>query len=112
MQLKYLKELMESVDFTTGSAHPDYILNQKERHYRISVLAGENYVFAYTYKGDTITLNLERYKGKTLAACWMNPANGARSYIDTYTVSGEPLSFRPTRRRELSNDWVLILTTE
>lgn len=108
-QMQYLKALMESVDFTGGASHEDYLASpQKERYYHISIFAGKDYLFVYDYMGDEFELSLEAYKGMELEAYWMNPQNGSMSYMGT--ISGvEKKAFRPTRRRELSNDWVLVL---
>ncbi|MBQ9124431.1 MAG: DUF4038 domain-containing protein [Acholeplasmatales bacterium] len=110
-QMQYLKELMESIDFVNGSAHTEYILNQKERCHRISCFAGENYILCYTFYGDLIELDLSKYKNKKMAAYWINPENNSRSYIDTFE-GYDSYKFRPTRKRELSNDWVLMLIEE
>jgi len=48
-QMQYLKELMESVDYVNGCAHPEYVLNQKIRCDRVSVFAGKDFILCYTY---------------------------------------------------------------
>ncbi|MDE6442232.1 MAG: glycoside hydrolase family 140 protein [Clostridia bacterium] len=108
-QLHYLKKLFEGVDFTKGAPCPNLLVSpQKERYHRISVFAGKDYLFVYTYAGDCFEISLEHFKGKKVAAYWFNPASGAKSYIGTFEGKGS-MAFRPTKRRELSNDWALIL---
>lgn len=108
-ELQYLKQLMESVDFTAGCAHEDYLVSpQRERYHRISVFAGEDFLFAYDYSGDPFELSLESYKDKTMDVYWMNPQNGSMSYVETLTNIKSKL-FRPTKRHEASNDWVLVI---
>lgn len=110
-QMQYLKGLMESVDYTKGKSHKEYILNQKERCHRISCFAGDDFIFCYTFYGDMFELDLSNYKDKNMAAYWINPENNARSYIQTFSNLSS-YRFRPTRKRELSNDWVLVLVEE
>lgn len=108
-ELQYLKELFESVDYTNGKNRNDLLLSpQKERYHRVSIFAGSNYIFAYNYMGDSYTISLEEYKNYAMDAYWMNPQNGSKSYIDTFKGVSK-ITVRPTKRHELSNDWVLIL---
>lgn len=108
-QLQYLKRLFESVNFTCGTPRTDLLVSpQKERYHRVSVFAGKDYLFAYTYAGDKFEISLELFKGKKAAAYWLNPASGAKSFIGTFEGQNSA-SFRPAKRRGDSNDWVLIL---
>lgn len=108
-QLQYLKRLFESVDYTSGAPRCDLLVSpQRERYHRISVFAGEDYLFAYTYTGERFAVSLGHFKGKRAEGYWLNPASGAISYIGTFDGEGSAY-FRPVRRREQSNDWVLIL---
>ena len=108
-QLQYLKALMESVDYVKGSACEDYLLSpQKERYHHISIFAGMDYLFVYDYSGDAFELSLSAYQDKVMDAYWMNPQNGSMSYMETLTGL-ESKKFRPTKRHEESNDWVLVL---
>ena len=51
-QMKHLKSLMESVDFTTGKPSEHYLLDgQKEKYDRIAVFSGDDFIFAYNYTG-------------------------------------------------------------
>lgn len=108
-QLQYLKRLCESVEFTSGEPRPDLLLSpQKERYHRVSVFAGKDYIFAYTYTGDKFEVSLKPFEGKKAEAYWLNPASGVLSYMGI--IEGkESLSVRPTQRHELSNDWVLVI---
>lgn len=108
-QLRYLKELMESVDFTEG--HPEdgmLLFGQKERYHRIAVFAGENFVFCYDYSGDEFLLDLSRYMDVPMGAYWMNPQDGTYSYITTLQGVRKWLA-SPVARKDKANDWVLVL---
>ncbi|MCR5760664.1 MAG: glycoside hydrolase family 140 protein [Sphaerochaetaceae bacterium] len=108
-QLKTLKSLMESVDYTKGREHNDYLSSvQKERYHHVSIFAGENFLFAYTYTGEEFKLNLKHYKDKALTAYWLNPQSGVYSYMGVIKNEDEK-AFCPVKRYEDSNDWVLIL---
>lgn len=108
-QVRYLKELMESVDFVNGRADDSLLLfGQKERYHRIAVFAGEDYVFCYDYNGDEFLLNLEKYMDKPMDAYWMNPQDGTYSYITTLQGVKKWLA-SPVARKDKANDWVLVL---
>lgn len=111
-QMQYLKKLMLSVDFINGKPMDQMLLfGQKERYHRISVFAGETFVFCYDYMGDEFLLNLTAYKDKKMAAYWMNPESGSYSYITTVTGQNKWLA-SPVARAGAANDWVLVLKQE
>lgn len=108
-QLKYLKDLMESVDFTNGKSDDSLLLfGQKERYHRIAVFAGADFIFCYDYMGDEFKLDLRRYQNIALDAYWMDPRNGSLSYITTLKDKEKWLA-SPVARKETANDWVLVL---
>lgn len=107
-EMQYLKELMQSIDYTNGRARPEYVLNQGEKYRRTSVFAGDKFVLAYNFCGDEMKLSLKDYCGKTFEAFWLNPENNSRSYIGDFE-GGTDYTFTPTPRKEISNDWILAL---
>lgn len=79
-QMGFLKNLMESVDFVNGEARDDLLIGgQREKHARIAVFAGKEYVIAYDYLGEAFTLDTSGYTGKEM--WWISPVTGVRSYI-------------------------------
>lgn len=79
-QMKYLKDLVTSVDFTTGEAKDELIIGgQREKHERIAVFAGEDFLFAYTWFGKEFELDTSNYKG--FDAWWFTPSKGIYSYL-------------------------------
>lgn len=106
-QIKYLKDLINSVDFVNGIPDSNIILNNKIGHHRTQVFRGANYILIYTYKGDKLEIDLSKYKNIKLDLFVMNPENNSLAYYDTIT-NKDKYVFRPTKRRELSNDWVLV----
>lgn len=106
-QMKFLKDLMCSVDFINGKDRCDLLTSpQKEKYGRVQVFAGENYLFAYDYLGEEFSLNLSEFK-QNLSAYWFDPENGSMSYFGE--VKGENISFKPQKKYSTDNDWVLVL---
>lgn len=103
----YLKELTDKFDFTKGKPNPTLILNNKDKHHFSACYSSSDYILIYTYKGDKLEIDLSNYKTKKMDLYVMNPENNSKAYYDTI-INQDKYVFRPTRRRELSNDWVLI----
>lgn len=56
---------MESVDFINGKASDSLVVGgQREKHARIAVFAGQNFVFAYDYLGEEFELDTSDYEGR------------------------------------------------
>ena len=109
-QIQYLKELF--IKYKFNNLKPEnLVINNGIQHNRISCIADENHIICYSYLGNNITLNLSNYKNKKMNAYWMNPENNSKSFINTIYNCSE-YTFIPTKRYELSNDWVLILEEE
>lgn len=111
-QMKHLKDLMESVDYRNGAPREELLLSgQKEKYERISVFAGEDFIFCYDYMGSEFTLDLKPYKGKTLGAYWFDPVSGIYSYFLNVTGKDQ-ITVQPFKRFEGHNDWVLVIYNE
>ena len=83
-QMRYLKELMESVDYPSGRQADELIVGgQRERHERIAVFAGKEFLFAYTFLGKDFELDVKAYKGKDI--WFLRPATGIYSYYGKVT---------------------------
>lgn len=107
-QMIHLKGLMESVDFTHGRPAGEYLLEPNGSRYDyISVFAGEDYLFAYSFTGRKISLSLERYQGKRLGAYWMDPVTGLLTFICDVTGKMQAQFLPP--EREDGPDAVLAL---
>ena len=110
-QMIHLKNLMEQVGFKNGRSAQEYLVGEQgEKYDYISVFAGENFVLAYTCNSRRIQLSLADYEGKRLAAYWMDPVTGIRTYFDTVD-GGTQADFCPPERED-SADIVLVLLTE
>lgn len=110
-QMVHLKKLMERVGYEKGRPAQEYLLGEQgEKYDYISVFAGEDFLVAYTYTGRKVSLSLEAYRGKRLAAYWMDPVTGLWTYIRS--VEGEEeVSFLPPERED-GRDAVLVLKTD
>lgn len=108
LQMRILKELFYEYELYKATPHPEYILNQHERYHRTSVMASMNMMILYTYSGDKLDIDLKDYKNKSFDVYFMNPTGDSKAYMGTYS-NLESITLRPTRRNELSNDWIIIL---
>ncbi|MDY3919032.1 MAG: glycoside hydrolase family 140 protein [Candidatus Limivivens sp.] len=108
MQMKHLKELMESVDYQNGRPAQELITGgQGEKYDRISAFAGEDFVFCYDYNHHPFTVDLRGYEG-SFDAYWADPVSGGKSYF-AEVKGGEEVTFTPMERLEGHSDWVLAL---
>lgn len=105
-QMSHLVSLMESVDFQSGKPAEELLTDgQKEKYERVAVFAGENYIFCYSYLGEAFALDLSRYAGHRLTACWYDPASGV--YSSFGEIGAQRQSFKPAKKYSNGNDWVL-----
>lgn len=109
-QLKHLKDLLLRVNYFAGGPAEELLLSgQGKKYERISVFAGEDFIFCYDYSGREFTLDLSAYKELELEAYWLDPVSGAYSYIRE--VKGmDSLTVKPVARYAGQNDWVLVMT--
>lgn len=112
-QMRHLKELMERVDFWNGKPAEELLLSgQKERYHRISVFAGEDFIYCYDYMGDMFNLDLQKYQdGRRIAGYWFDPASGTFSYMGDLTGKRNA-AVRPPRKAAGQNDWVFAVFYE
>lgn len=109
--MKHLVDLMTSVDFMSGRPAEELLLSgQKEKHDRVSVFAGSNYIFCYTYSGNEFTLDLSKYidADKTMHAYWFDPTSGVYSYYKPI-IGTTSFEAKPVKRFAGHNDWVLVI---
>ena len=108
-QMRFLKDLMESVDFINGRPNDGRIVDgQRERHDRISVFEGPGYIICYDYKGADFALDLSDLAGKTVEARWMDPATGILSYMgDVPAVAS--VRFATPEKHTGGADWALVI---
>lgn len=108
-EMGILRRLMESVDWQKGHAANELLLSgQKPQYERVSVYAGEDFLFAYDYLGKAFTIDLKPYLGRKLDAYWMDPVSGVRSYFADLTGQ-EQAEVKPIPRLTQDNDWVLVV---
>ena len=107
--MKHMKELMTSLPFTTAKPAPELLdCPQGEKHDRISISKGENYVLAYMFKGQDICL-----KAGVLSGCadiyWVNPQSGIKSYCGRYDAKNEPIKLCHPKGNYDNKDWLLLI---
>lgn len=110
-EMKHLVRLMESVDFVNGRPAQELLLSEQgEKYDRISIFAGKEFLFAYSFKRRELSVSLKEYAGRNLAAYWMDPVTGDISYIMNVTDRSE-ITLTPPERED-SEDVVLVIRTE
>lgn len=110
IQMSHLVSLINSVDFTTGRPSQEYLLSSPgDKYDRISVFAGEGFIFAYTYQGKPIHLLLQDYVTKELDAYWYEPTSGVKSFIQCVNHQREVLFIPPSKEDGQVKDMVLLL---
>ncbi len=83
-QMRYLKELMLSVDYQSGEKRDDLLVGgQRERHERIAVFAGKDFLMAYNYLGKEFSVVTKDYIGKDI--WFFRPSNGIYSFLGKVT---------------------------
>lgn len=111
-QMSHLKALMLSVDYQSGHAADEMVMEgQGEKYGRISVFAGSAFIYCYAYQGQAFSLNLHAYSEKTMEIYWFDPESGVYSYVTE--ISGRekyeavPIEKHPYGKE--NKDWVLVL---
>ncbi len=106
MQMKYLYELMTSVDFASGK-HNDGLVSNKGfgKYDRITAFSGKDFAFVYNFSGRPFELGAEQLGFKPRRAEWFDPSNGARAAADI----GAHRGIVPPKNAEGGSDMVLAL---
>lgn len=81
-QMKHLKDLMLSVDFTAGKCRDDLVIGNGERYRHTACFAGEDFALAYNFNGDEINLKPPFAGG--LAAYLFDPKSGEKKFIGNH----------------------------
>ncbi len=107
-QMKYLAELMNSVDFTSGEPKAELIIGgQREKHERISVFAGDGFIFAYSWLGNDFEIDISDFG--EIKVYWFSPSTGIYSYAGKTT--GNYFKAIPPKYND-NKDIVLVLKYE
>lgn len=108
-QMRFLKELILSKPFFERIPAQDLLEGkQGEKYDYTAVTRGNDYLFAYTWNGSNIQLDLEKLDWPVFRASWCNPRNGETTEIGIFEKNG-PGTFDPPGEKTNGNDWVLIL---
>lgn len=74
LHMKYLYELMTSVDFTDGSHNESVVDNTGfEKYDRITAFSGNDYIMIYNYSGRKFTVSTDFVLS---SFSWFDPTNG------------------------------------
>jgi hypothetical protein len=108
-QMHYLKELMLSKSYFERVPANDFLAGErKEKYDYIAVTRGKDYVFAYTWTGREITLDLKKLPDAEYKASWFDPKTGIMTGSGEFK-NNEVITFNPPGEKEPGNDWILVL---
>lgn len=110
-QMRYVRALMLSRP--TLFRVPDQSLiasdvGREGEHIRAARGADGSYAFIYLPVPKSVTVNLEKLKGKSVRAWWFNPRNGQAQLVGEFIRRGEK-TFTPPKGDSPVEDWVLVL---
>ena len=108
-QMRYVKDLMLHLPYMDRVPDQSVLVGEYGTRYERPIASrGKDYIVAYTYTGQTLTLDLTKISGKRKQAWWYNPADGTLSYIDEVKSSNKH-SFKPDVNPGEGNDRALII---
>ena len=108
LQMRYLRNLVESRPLMERVPDQSLIVDNGERYDRVMPSRGARYIFAYTYTGRPFTLRLGTIAGNRVMASWFSPRDGSQTDIGVFPNSGE-VRFDPPGEKAPGNDWVLVI---
>lgn len=90
-QMKHLRKLMETVDFTTLEPAQEVVLNNGTRYDRVAAMKGPDRIVAYTYTNRPFTVDLSAISGGMKSVWWYDVTTGRFDYVgdcdgDTLTL--------------------------
>ncbi|MDE1549532.1 glycoside hydrolase family 140 protein [Jeotgalibaca caeni] len=106
-QMRHLKHLMESFDFTKSSPKQNLIASNYSGANYLVALEGENCAFIYSPNGLRMNVSVEEFSTEKIRAKWFNPRNGEYLLIDGDISLPSHLFVPPTSGR--GEDWVLVM---
>jgi hypothetical protein len=110
MQMKHVRALFESRDFTKLAPDQSMVLSRRGRgthHVQAARASDGTFSFVYLPTGRPATIEMTKLVGPRVAAHWYDPRAGSWSRIGDYPTS-RPREFTPPSAGR-RNDWVLVL---
>jgi hypothetical protein len=109
LQMKYLKRLILSRPYFERIVDDSLVVNNTGSRYTyIVALRGTDYLMAYSYTGQAMTMSMGRISGSQVKGWWFNPRNGEAKNIGTFKNEGR-IQFVPPVVQDSAHDWVLVL---
>lgn len=106
-QMKYLKQLILSFPFYERKAAQNVLLgNDGIRYDRTIATCGNDYILAYTYTNQPISLDLSQISGREKDIWWFDPRTGEFEYVCRTDSQNFTIEHRGDKIP--GNDWVLI----
>lgn len=105
-QMKYLRAMMEKVNFAEGVSVPGVVSGNLKGVNFVPVLRGLDWMIAYSAQGLMFELELnEAWKGAK--AVWMNPRNG--EWSEEFVVSQSGITAFKPESAGRNADWALLI---
>jgi hypothetical protein len=110
-QMRHVRTLIESRSQLIRV--PDQSLLASEAgsglsHVRATRAADGSYAFVYVPDGRSVSIHMNKLKGKQVQAGWFDPRHGGLRSLGRFTAEGMQDFDAPGSTR-LGNDWVLVL---
>lgn len=108
-QMIHLKQLILSKPYFERVPANELLSGEQGiKHDYIAVTRGKDYIFAYTWTGRIISLDLQKLPEAEYKASWYDPRSGVYTETGRHENRGV-LTFDPPGAEEPGNDWVLVL---
>ena len=108
-QMTHLRRLVESRPWLSSRADQTILAaNAPNADGHIRVLRGDGFLFAYLPLGQTVTLDLSAFDGRTLVGWWFDPRSGSAQRIGELESTSKRVLDLPGEPAT-GNDWVLVL---
>ena len=114
LQMKYLKLLMETYDFSTFKPSFDFILSQKQDTLRVdqhiaAMISNDNTsALAYSPQGHSFEALTGLLTGKKLSIVWYDPRKGEFKEAKIIKKT-QNQTFTPPEKPGAGNDWILYI---
>jgi hypothetical protein len=107
-QMRHAKNLILSRPYFDRVNDQAAVVDEGEKHDRVLVCRGRDFLMAYIHTGREFQLHLGRISGGEVVAWWFNPQTGEATKLGTFKNQGTK-TFRPPGDKAGGNDWVLVL---
>ncbi len=106
-EMKYLKALMLAMPYFTRIPDQSIVIGNGLRYDRLSATRGNDYLIVYSYRSDSMKIDLRKITGKKKNLWWMYAATGTLTFMGTVDNGVHDIRL-PKNASEQPGDGVLI----